>query len=45
MSIRRIVNRQLSGIETRQRMAEMGTDMPFDHKRTAYGGFTALVKS
>ena len=22
------------------RMAAMGTDMPFDHKRTAYGGFT-----
>jgi uncharacterized protein YbaA (DUF1428 family) len=27
------------------RMAPLGTDMPFDHKRTVYGGFTTFVKS
>jgi uncharacterized protein YbaA (DUF1428 family) len=27
------------------RMADMGSDMPFDHKRTVFGGFKTLVKT
>lgn len=27
------------------RMAGIGKDMPFDHRRTVYGGFTTLVRT